>query len=143
MYLLTLLTLLSGLIFTSAMPFTPYKHFGTSPHLDPSQAPEYCSALPQTPSVKWCLWPNFAKQCYTRAYEPQPWCENFYQYESRPRSIGPDMGGNCRFYKEFDCGENRDAVEIWEGSKERPLECPGLSFTGDPKWFKSMKCMRD
>lgn len=92
MYLLTLLTLLSGLVFTSAMPFTPYKHFGTSPHLDPSQAPEYCSAPPQTPSVKWCLWPNFAKQCYTRAYQPQPWCENFYQYESRPRSIGPDIG---------------------------------------------------
>lgn len=53
------------------------------------------------------------------------------------------LGGNCRFYKEFNCGENRDAVEIWEGSEERPLECPGLSFTGDPKWFKSMKCMRD
>jgi len=92
MHFFTLPTLLSGLVLTSAMPLIPQNHHGVSPYLAPSQSPEYCSAPLQNPSVKWCLWPAFTKECHSRALEQEPWCENFGEYTSRPRSIGPDMG---------------------------------------------------
>jgi len=92
MHFFTLPTLLSGLVLTSAMPLILQNHHGISPHLAPSQSPEFCSAPPQNPSVKWCLYPGFTQSCQTRIFEPQPWCVNFPAYDSRPRSIGPDMG---------------------------------------------------
>jgi len=92
MHFFTLPTLLIGLTFSSAMPLIPQNHHGISSYLAPSQSPEYCSAPPQNPSVKWCLWPAFTKECHSRAFEQEPWCENFGEYKSRPRSIGPDMG---------------------------------------------------
>ena len=92
MHFFTLSTLLSGLALTSAMPLIPQNHHGVSPYLAPSQSPEHCTTVHPVPSVKWCLWPAFTKECHSRAFEQEPWCENFGEYKDRPRSIGPDMG---------------------------------------------------
>ncbi|KAH8623121.1 hypothetical protein IG631_22278 [Alternaria alternata] len=131
---LTLLTLtLSALLatLTTALPYA------TSPY-----SPQNCqSTITKNGGVFCCNGYNYMGNCRWRAYPTTPgseWCYSFGNVEERPRSIGPDPSGWCELFKEEGC--RGEAVEIWKGIGDKRLKCPGISDSGTPEWWVSMKC---
>lgn len=92
------------------------------------------------PGVYYCLNPNFGGPCEWWAYDStKDVCLTFDEnVEKRVRSVRPQDGGYCEFFKEKNCGG--EAVQIWKGDPTTTLECPGMSDAGKPDWFASMKC---
>ncbi|CAG5152603.1 uncharacterized protein ALTATR162_LOCUS2839 [Alternaria atra] len=129
MHLLSILTLFASLATAIPLSASPYKN------------PDTCPAPPANPGVFFCLGHNFKGNCFHQPYTNNGWCGNFPDFESRPRSVGPDLGGYCIFFNKTGCGTWDEAVDVWKGSNEnRSLECPGMSDTGKPDWFMSVQC---
>ncbi|CBX96766.1 hypothetical protein IAQ61_008284 [Plenodomus lingam] len=94
-----------------------------------------------------CPAPDFQRTATTECgyFKPGGWrrpCRNWGPNAAdRPRSIGPDVGGSCLFYKTLDCsGEPVVPIERPASSRGRRLYCPGIMNTQGAEWFGSMIC---
>ena len=96
MHLLSILTLFDSLATAIPLSASPYKN------------PDTCPAPPANPGVFFCLGHNFKGNCFHQPYTNKGWCGNFPDFESRPRSIGPDLGGYCIFFNKIG-----DGSDLW------------------------------
>jgi hypothetical protein len=127
-------------LFTSLATAIP---FSISPHLLSSSAPNCNPAGPNTsPGVYYCTNDNFLGKCNWRPYaDTDDWCLDFSDgLTHRPRSIAPDVGGYCELFNQPGC--RGDTEKIWKGMDHTRLECPGMSDSGLPGWFQSVRCRK-
>lgn len=110
------------------------------PHAVSPYNPQGCiSSVTENGGVYFCNGYNYMGDCDWRAYlDTEDWCYSFANLYERPRSIAPDQDGYCELFNKEGC--RGEAVGIWEGVSNKKLECPGMSDSGKPEWWVSMRC---
>ncbi|KAI8943418.1 hypothetical protein NX059_001430 [Plenodomus lindquistii] len=124
---LLLTTLLLTTTATSYMHITPARPFTGNCDLNAGFGPPG--------GVYMCFDANFKGTCWD--WMPNAGeCYSFHKDTTqKPKSIGPNPGGHCVFYREKEC---KGTTMLTAAGKK--MRCPGITNAEDPGWYGSMKC---